>query len=197
VINRARPNALVGSTIHDVIVARHRRACDGFSLIVGQGEGHWTSSSPCPEWDARSVVEHVIGFHDVLLLRPLGTKPTRPKDDPVVRWEVTVPAIRLAMDAGSVRGPDEPAGSSDLDLDRLLPMLTAEVLVHTWDLARAIGVDPRLDPELCELSRAVVGPNDESLRSSGLFGPQVIVPESADAATRLVAFMGRDPQWSP
>ena len=161
-----------------------------------QGEGHWTDSSPCPEWNARGVVEHVIGFHDVLLLRPLGTKPTRPRDDPAVRWGLTVPAIRWAMDSGSVRA-DEEAGSTDLDLDRLLPMLTAEVLVHTWDLARAIGVDPRLDPELCEVSCAVVGTNDESLRSSGLFRPPVVVPAGADAATRLVALMGRDPQWSP
>jgi len=142
------------------------------------------------------VVEHVIGFHDVLLLRPLGTKPTRPKDDPVVRWGATVPAIQSAMDSAPLRA-DEAPGSTDLDLDRLLPMLTAEVLVHTWDLARAIGVDPRLDPGLCEVSCAVLGPNDESLRSSGLFRPPVIVPASADAATRLVALMGRDPQWSP
>ena len=181
----------------EVTVARHRKACDGFSLIVGQAEGHWTNSSPCPEWDARGVVEHVIGFHDVLLLRPLGRKPTRPKDDPVARWEVTVTAIQSAMDLAASPGSDEPAGSPGSDLDRLLPMLTAEVLVHTWDLARAIGADPRLDPELCEVSCGVVGPNDESLRSSGLFGPAVVVPARADAATRLVALMGRDPQWTP
>jgi len=181
----------------DDVIARHRKACDGFSLIVGLGEGHWASSSPCPEWDARGVVEHVIGFHDVLLLRPLGTKPTRPKGDPVLRWEVTVPAIQSAMDLAATRSSYRAAGSREVHLDRLLPMLTAEVLVHTWDLARALGVDPRLDPELCEVSSAAVGPNEESLRSSGLFGPAVAVPKRADAATRLVAFMGRDPEWSP
>jgi uncharacterized protein (TIGR03086 family) len=176
---------------------RHVEACDGFSLIVGQGEGHWTSSSPCPEWDARGVVEHVIGFHDVLLLRPWGAKPTRPKDDPVARWAVTVPAIKSALGLAAIRSSDDPAGAPDVDLDRLLPMITAEVLVHTWDLARAIGVDPRLDPELCEISSGVVEPNHGSLRSSGMFGPAVAVPARADAATRLVAFLGRDPHWTP
>jgi uncharacterized protein (TIGR03086 family) len=178
-------------------MTRHVKACDGFSVIVGQGEGHWTSASPCPEWDARGVVEHVIGFHDVLLLRPLGAKPMRPKDDPVVRWAVTVSAVESAMGVAAIRSSDDPAGAPDVDLDRLMPMLTAEVLVHTWDLARAIGVDPCLDPELCEISSGVVEPNDESLRSSGLFGPAVAVHERADAATRLLAFLGRDPQWTP
>ena len=176
---------------------RHLRACDGFSLIVDQGEGHWTGPSPCPGWDARGVVEHVIGFHDVLLLRPLGAKPRRPKHDPVARWAVTVPAIESALGRAAIRRPDDPAGAPEVDLDRLLPVLTAEVLVHTWDLARAIGVDPRLDPELCEISSGVVEPNDRSLRASGMFGPAVAVRAGADAATRLVAFLGRDPGWTP
>jgi len=76
-------------------------------------------------------------------------------------------------------------------------MLTAEVLVHTWDLAQAIGVEPHLDPELCEVAARDIGTNDEALRSSGLFGPAVAVPEDAGAATRLVALMGRDPAWIP
>lgn len=178
------------------VISRHRTACDGFSLVVGLGDGHWTSPSPCPGWDARDVVEHVIGFHDVLLLRPLGTKPARPKDDPVARWEVTVPAIRAAIDSAANRSSEGSTGAPEVDLGKLLPMLTAEVLVHTWDLARALGVDPRLDPHLCEVSSEIVGPNQESLRSSGLFGPAVTVPEDADAPTRLVALMGRDPRWA-
>jgi uncharacterized protein (TIGR03086 family) len=176
--------------------AHHVKACGGFSLIVGQGDGHWRSSSPCPEWDARGVVEHVIGFHDVLLLRPLRAKPTRPKDDPVARWAVTMSAIETALELAAIRGSGDGGGSPNVDLVRLLPMLTAEVLVHTWDLARAIGVDARLDPELCEISCRVVEPNGGPMRSSGMFGPAVTVATSTDAATRLVAFLGRDPHWT-
>ena len=31
----------------------------------------------------------MFGFHDVLLLRPLGVKPDRARDDPQRRWELT------------------------------------------------------------------------------------------------------------
>ena len=74
-------------------VDRHCRACAGFGQVVAQVGDRWGRPSPCAEWDARGVLEHVIGFHDVLLLRPLGAKPQRPKDDPVARWQVTEAAI--------------------------------------------------------------------------------------------------------
>jgi hypothetical protein len=44
------------------------------------------------------VLEHVIGFHDVLLLRPLGLKPDRPRDEPCRRWELTVDQLRRAFE---------------------------------------------------------------------------------------------------
>jgi uncharacterized protein (TIGR03086 family) len=167
------------------VIANHRRACAGFSAIVAQGEGRWMNPSPCADWDAGGVVEHVIGFHDELLLRPTGTEPPRPADDPIIRWAETVAAIRSAV---------EKAPSSDIDLDQLLPALTAEVVTHTWDLAQAIGVDPELDVELCEVSYDFMRANEEPMRSSGLFG-DAVGPDDTDAATRLIAFLGRDPGW--
>ena len=181
----------------DDIIDRHRKACEGFSAIVRLADGCWENPSPCSELNARDVVEHVMGFHDVLLLRPMETKPTHPKGDPVARWTVTVPAIFSAMDLASSVGSEEVSKSSDLHLDRLLPMLTTDVLVHTWDLARAVGVDPQLDPELCEVSYETVRPNDERLRASGMFDPALAVPAGADVNSRLVTFLGRNPEWTP
>jgi uncharacterized protein (TIGR03086 family) len=68
-----------------------------------------------------------------------------------------------------------------------------DVLVHTWDLARATGLDEALDPE--EVTRMLHGlePLDEVLRASGHFGPKVDVPADADEQTRLIAFTGRQP----
>jgi uncharacterized protein (TIGR03086 family) len=181
------------STMTDA-VERHIQACEGFSEVVGKVEGRWERPSPCTDWDARGIVEHMIGFHDVLLLRPLNAKPQRPKGDPVERWSVTVTAIstvlrRIANDPASVEG-----GMSVPDLSRLLPALTAEVLVHTWDLARAVGVDPALDVGLCEITYEAARQNPP--RDSGMFGAPVPVLDDADAGTKLVALLGRNPSWS-
>ena len=72
---------------------------------------------------------------------------------------------------------------------------TPDVLIHTWDLARATGLDERLDAD--EVHRQVVGIEslpaevDEAMRGSGHFGPRVEVPPDADEQSRLLAFMGR------
>ena len=78
----------------------------------------------------------------------------------------------------------------------MLAALTTDVLVHTWDLARAIGQSPALDPELCRA--AYDGVRASGLpRDSGMFGAEMPVAEDADESTRLIALYGRDPAWAP
>ena len=55
----------------DEIVELHRRASDGLLSVARAAAGRWERPSPCTEWDARGVVEHVIGFHEMLVLKPL------------------------------------------------------------------------------------------------------------------------------
>lgn len=162
-------------------------------MVSGVGD-RWGRASPCTEWDARGVLEHVIGFHDVLLLRPLDAKPQRPKDDPVARWQVTEAAIGGAIGERRDHAVEVPGGRV-IDLADLLPMLTTDVLVHTWDLARATDVPVDLDPELCALSLAAA--DTAALAASGFYAPPVGVPSDAEAQARLVARLGRDPDWAP
>lgn len=71
---------------------------------------------------------------------------------------------------------------------------TADVFMHTWDLARATGKDETLDPQRCAMLLEGMQPLDELLRSSGQYGPRVEVPDDADVQTRMLAFIGRDPR---
>ncbi len=173
------------------MVERHLRACSGFTAVVEQGQGSWDHPSPCPEWDARGVVEHVIGFHDVLVLRPLGAKPERPKDDPVTRWSVTERALSEVL-------PMLANGEIEMEgVARLLPALTTEVLVHSWDLARALRIDVELDSELCRKALESARQNPSRFESTGMFSPPVALPEGVDDTAELVALLGRDPGWAP
>jgi uncharacterized protein (TIGR03086 family) len=185
------------------IAARHLQACERFSAAVAavDSSGGWARPTPCTEWDARGVLEHVIGFHDVLLLRPMDGKPHRPRDDPAARWAVTQDALRELFERpGLFDGPvDVPAIGNNpptqIDARSLVRVLTQDVLVHSWDLAQAVDADDRLDPELCEQLCERLPADPLALSASGMFNPPVAVPDEADPQTRLLARLGRDPSW--
>jgi uncharacterized protein (TIGR03086 family) len=164
----------------------HLAVCRRFGEAVRSAQGKWDRCSPCDEWDARAVLEHVIGFHDVLVLRQLGLKPNRPRQDPQARWRLTYGSLVEAL---------APGRAMQLDTRQLLPKLTRDVLVHTWDLARAVGSDDRLDPGWCELCYAGLPEDPQALSASGMFNAPVAVNSETDVQARLLARLGRDPSW--
>src|SRR2546425_594401 len=60
-----------------------------------------------------------------------------------------------------------------------------------WDLARAIGADETIDPELLDAVEPYYTPLVELLKATGAFGPVVEPPEGADRQTTLLAMLGR------
>jgi uncharacterized protein (TIGR03086 family) len=68
-----------------------------------------------------------------------------------------------------------------------------DLLVHTWDLARATGQDETVDAAEASAFLTGIEPWDAALRSSGHYGPRVPVPDDADDRVRLLAFTGRRP----
>ncbi len=76
-----------------------------------------------------------------------------------------------------------------------MPRLTQDVLVHTWDLARAVEADDRLDPNWCAIFVDDLPADPNALSASGMFAAPVAVNEQADVQARLLARLGRDPSW--
>jgi uncharacterized protein (TIGR03086 family) len=67
-------------------------------------------------------------------------------------------------------------------------------LVHTWDLAVAIGGDRKLDPEIVDVVVAMFLPRMAEIgRQAGIVGPEVPVAPDASAQDRLLGAMGRRP----
>jgi uncharacterized protein (TIGR03086 family) len=119
-------------------------------------------------------------------------------DDPVAAWEglddvirswFVDPAVRDAPFAGPM-GPTTVAAAID-------ELVTPDVLVHTWDLARAAGLDDGLLTDEVEGMVEAMEPYDAQLRASGHYGPRVDVADGVSTQDRLVAFLGRDPAWRP
>jgi uncharacterized protein (TIGR03086 family) len=180
---------------------RHRQIAGGFTDRV-RGAKQWDGPAPVPDWVARDVVRHLVDWLAAFLAGGAGVElPKGPgvDDDPVSAWQVHCTAVQALLD-----DPETPNRSlvnphiGTIPLDQAIDRFyTSDVFMHTWDLARATGQDDRLDLDFCAQLLAGMMPIDEILRSSGQYGPSVPTPDDADAETRLIGFIGRDPFWTP
>lgn len=179
--------------------AAHRRIAGVFTdRVRGVPPAAWDNPAPCEGWRARDVVRHLVEWFPAFLRAGAGVElPAGPSVDvdPLVAWTVHSDGVQALLDDEATAGKtlvNEHIGELPLDvaIDRFY---TADVFMHTWDLARATGQDERLDPGKCEDLLAGMLPLDDVLRKSGHYGPRVSVPDDADVQTRLLAFIGRHP----
>jgi uncharacterized protein (TIGR03086 family) len=180
---------------------RHRLIADEFARRV-HGADDWSAPAPVPGWVARDVVAHLVEWLPGFVTGGCDiTWPTLPSasEDPVAAWDAHQRAVQALLDDPTTAAADftnPPTGSMPLAqaIDRFY---TSDVFLHTWDLARATGQDETLDPGLCGEMLAGMAAHEELIRNSGQYGPAVAVPADADAQTRLLGFIGRDPQFRP
>ncbi|MBV9411170.1 MAG: TIGR03086 family protein [Acidimicrobiia bacterium] len=162
----------------------------------------WELPTPCEEWDVRELVNHVIGgnrryemlLHDASAADLL---PTRSQDhvggDAVASFDTTAAeAIAAFEEPGALeRTVHHPAGDrSGLDL---LWLRVAEWAVHAWDLARAIGADDRLNPELVDALLARLTDHGTGLEAGGYYAAAATPGANASPQARLLLLAGRQP----
>lgn len=180
---------------------RHRQVSGTFARRVA-GTQDWEAPSPVAGWSARDVVRHLLEWFPGFLAAGTGIHlPTGPgvDVDPVASWEAHASGVqRILDDPGTpdrvLTNPHIGQVPLDVAIDQFY---TADVFMHTWDLARATAQDDRLDQDFCAQMLAGMEQMEAVLRGSGQYGARVAVPDDADAQDRLLGFIGRDPQWTP
>lgn len=140
------------------LVARFVTASDGFARRLARvADDQWSAPTPCTDWTVRALVNHVAqgNLNYVRLLEGASAADfLRLRDadalgaDPVGAF---VAAARSCAQAYAAPGAldrvvDHPSGR--LTGRQALAVRTTDTVIHTWDLARAIGVDDGLDPDL-------------------------------------------------
>jgi uncharacterized protein (TIGR03086 family) len=181
------------------IADRYRRIAGTFTQRVSEVPADaWDNQSPVPEWTTRDVVRHLVDWVPGMLSSGSDLVfPTGPSvdDDPLGAWTTLSDAIQAVLDDPATADKmfvHDRAGTHQLD-QAIGMFVMSDVLMHTWDLARAAGLDDTLDAE--EVAGMYEGmlPLDDMLRQSGQYGPRVDVPDDAPVQDKLMAFVGRQP----
>lgn len=179
----------------------HGQAMQEFDRrVTAVDPAQWHAATPCREWDVTDLVDHLVDEQRWVphLLRGLtmaqageAVSAAAPAGDPARQWSETSRAARDAWLADGVLERTVHLSYGDASADHYLWEMTADLTIHAWDLARAIGADERLDPALVSAMLDWIRPLSGELVGSGLFDPPVAVPDDADDQTRLLALSGR------
>jgi uncharacterized protein (TIGR03086 family) len=164
------------------------------------GDGDWTKATPCADWDVRALVNHVVA--EVLWVPPLLEGKTIAEvgdrfdgdvlgDDPGAVWASAVADTRAAASEPGAQERTVHLSFGDFPGGDYLGQITSDLVLHSWDLARALGADDRLDSTLVDFVDGFLTPQVDAWRSAGAFGSAVEVDADADAQTKLLALTGR------
>jgi uncharacterized protein (TIGR03086 family) len=175
------------------LVDRYEQAAAGFTdRLDAVADDQWTNPTPCTDWNVRQLVDHVITIQRHI---PEGLGATVDGDsaDPRAMWRAVRVAAVEALHQPGVMQRTMPGRGGEVPVETALLPRLSDLILHTWDLARATGGDDRVDVDAAAVVLEFLEPNDEILRSSGTFGPKVDPPPGADAAVELLCFSGRRP----
>ena len=152
--------------------------------------------SPCSDWKGVDVIGHVLGgAKSVLSAATVGEMPKswpKPGNDPRAAWAKLRDQTLEALDVPGVLDKSANTFFGPMPVDTFITFMGADLLIHTWDLARTAKVDERLDPALCKSVTALWKTMPaEMLRSPSVFGAAISPVKGADAQTRMLNFVGR------
>jgi uncharacterized protein (TIGR03086 family) len=183
-------------------------AMQGFGGRVrhAQATATWATSSPCAGWTAADVVTHVTGnvhafinivgggADDGAQREQAGQEPrSGPADDDLPgRWtRARVAADRILGTCDPAAILPMPLGSRQMTVAFAIEALLRDVVIHTWDVARATGDDETLPQHLVTAASAALASLPVPIRLRGYYAAPVEPPPDATDQIRLLAESGR------
>jgi uncharacterized protein (TIGR03086 family) len=186
-------------TAIDGITALERSYDDLAKVIANIEPGQLSLPTCCPDWDVRGLLNHILGGAVMYTLVNEGQAAGEDQGDLIGDDPVGAVATTAATNLASWRAPGA------LEGDRAYPWGTfpagagllinvGEVALHAWDLAKAVGQPAVIDPDVAQVVLDFYShvPMDD-MRANGVYGPEVVVAESAPVQERLLGFLSREP----
>jgi uncharacterized protein (TIGR03086 family) len=156
------------------------------NLLADVPEDLLGAPTPCQDWTVADLVDHLVAA---------PAKFARMVRREEVDWTAPPPHV------GRERAATFRAAADDLlaawraaDADRAqADWQSAEIAVHTYDLATALGRSTTgLDPEVAQRGLSFMTANLTPENRGAAFGPEQPTPDGPDAYRRIAAFAGRE-----
>lgn len=162
----------------------------------------WHAPTPCAEWDATQVANHIIGenlwaaeLFQGKTVAEVGTTldGDLTGDDPAAAYRRSVEVARKAIEAPGAMEATCHLSFGDYSGADYASQLFMDTLIHGWDIAKGTGQEIRMDSDLVSSCLPIAEEFTRKFREAGVFGDNLPVREDADQQTKLLALVGRRP----
>ncbi|MFJ9584317.1 TIGR03086 family metal-binding protein [Streptomyces acidicola] len=195
---------MTGTAERNPLLTRLQEALDLFGVLAHSvRDDQWEAGTPCVEWTVRDLVNHLVS--EQLWAPPLvlhGCMIEEVGDtfdgdmlgsDPAASWDTAARATHEAFTAPGALDRTVHLSHGDTPAANYCGQMVADLVVHSWDLSRAIGADERLPDGLLQFTVREVTPYAAELAKSGQFAEPVEPPLGSDVQTKLLCLLGRRP----
>jgi uncharacterized protein (TIGR03086 family) len=182
------------------VVELHHRAVDAFdSRVLAVTEEQWDQETELPGWNVRTLVNHLVNENKWTPPLLAGDRIEDVGDrfdgdllgaDPQAAWRESAAEAKAAVTEEAAQRTVH-LSFGDTPGREYVMQLFADHLIHSWDLARAVDGDVRLDPELVWACGQWFASVEDDYRKAGAIGEAPSIPPDADAQTALLARFGR------
>jgi uncharacterized protein (TIGR03086 family) len=172
-------------------------------LVHAVGPDGWSRDTPCLGWTVRDLVNHLTSEH--LWAPPLLSGATIEDvgtqfDGDVLGGHPGQAWDDAAQGSGKAWSSVDPGATVHLSwgpvpVAEYAEQMLLDLVVHGWDLARAIGRDDRPDADRARQALRYVEGHREELTTTELFGTPLAEQPGDDDGDRLLRLLGRDPAW--
>jgi uncharacterized protein (TIGR03086 family) len=170
------------------------------------GASQWDLPTPCTDWSVRDLVNHVFlgtrmsvqllaGSSSDEVSAGFGDDLIGGSADPVADFVALADQMHqgFAAPEGLDGTVNHPMGV--IPRAQFVGFRIGDYAAHGWDLARAIGADEHLDPDLVDYVWDDIQPMAGALAQTGIFGDGASgdLDEDAPLQTRYLDLTGRRP----
>jgi uncharacterized protein (TIGR03086 family) len=192
----------------DNIVALDAQAVStSLDLVNRARPADMTRPTPCADWTLHGLIAHMATQHYGFAAAAAGDgelarwRLRRLGGDPVADYRTAADAVLAAFAAAGVLDRQFPlpeiAAGSLFPARQAVSFHFVDYVVHSWDVAKTLGVEASFAPELLEaavgVARAVPG-GEYRLAPGAAFAPAVAWADGSPL-DQVVAMLGRSPDW--
>lgn len=178
---------------------RFLERADAFAAILDSSDPQWDAPTPCDGWTVRDVVVHTIETErDFLSRQDLDPGNAPDLADPPAAWRSHAATVATILDRDGVaeREYDGYFGRTTIAAT-MADFYGWDLVIHGSDIARATGQSWTISDDEAAAMHATADGWGDALYSEGVCTTAVPVPDDASASDRLLARLGRDPEWQP